>query len=122
MAASVEGLSGVNGFWRWLGTPFRAVIALNFRQVRSLFSIAMLCGIISLSVENWVYMALAHHSITEGETMMTWLGLLVERTRYNSGLIAWFSVILGLIVFGAEFFRAKWGDKEFSAGKKDDAE
>lgn len=108
-------------FWRFLGTPFRAIVALNFQQVRSLFSIAMLCGIISLSIENWAYMALAHHAISEGETLKAWLGMLIERTRYNSALQAWFAFIMGLIVFGAEVFRARWGDKEISAGKSDSA-
>lgn len=104
-------------FWHWLGTPFRAIVALNFRQVRSLFSIAMLCGVVALSVENWALVALAHHSIDSGETVTVWIGLLLERLRYNSGLQAWFSVILGLVVFGAEYFRAKWGDKEIGAGR-----
>lgn len=103
-------------FWRFLGTPFRAIVALNFRQVRSLYSIAMLCGIISLSMENWVYMLLAHHAISEGETLKIWLGMLVERTRYNSALQALFALFMCLVVFGAEAFRAKWGDKELSAG------
>jgi len=107
-------------FWHWLGTPFRAIVALNFRQVRSLFSIAMLAGIIALSVENWVLLGLAHHSIEKGETLMVWLGLLVERTRYNSALQGWFSFVLGMVVFGAEYFRAKWGDKEIGAGRGDE--
>lgn len=105
-------------FWRFLGTPFRAIVALTFTQVRSLFSIAMLCGIISLSAENWTYMALAHHAVEKGEVVRLWFDLLVERTRYNSGLQAWFAIIMGLVVFGAEFVRAKWGDKEVGFGKK----
>jgi hypothetical protein len=109
-------------FWHWLGTPFRAIVALDFRQVRSLFAIAMLCGIVALSAENWVLVSLAHHSIENGEAAKVWLGLLIERTRYNSGLQAWFSVILGLVVFGAEYFRAKWGDKEIGAGRGPEGE
>jgi hypothetical protein len=105
-------------FWHWLGMPFRAIVALDFRQVRSLFAIAMLAGIISLSVENWMLVGLAHHSIERGETVGAWLALLIERTRYNSGLQAWFSIILGLVVFGAEYLRAKWGDSEFDAGRR----
>lgn len=104
-------------FWHWLGTPFRAIVALDFRQVRSLFSIAMLCGVVALSLENWVLVGLAHHSIEQGEAAALWIGLLIERLRYNSGLQAWFSVILGLVVFGAEYFRARWGDKEIGAGR-----
>lgn len=105
-------------FWRWLGTPFRAIVALDFQQVRSLFAIAMLCGIIALSMENWVLTGLAHHAVSEGEAMTGWLTLLIERLRYNSGLQAWFAIIMGLIVFGAEYFRARFGDKEFSAGRR----
>lgn len=114
-APQMRGLAG--RFWHWLGTPFRAIVALNFRQVRSLFSIAMLCGVVALSVENWALVWLAHHSIAGGEIVNVWIGLLLERLRYNSALQAWFSVILGLVVFGAEYFRAKWGDKEFGAGR-----
>jgi len=113
--AQMLGLAG--RFWHWLGTPFRAIVALDFKQVRSLFAISMLLGIIALSAENWVLLGLAHHSVESGEVLKAWLGLLIERTRYNSGLQAWFSVILGLVVFGAEYFRAKWGDKEFGAGR-----
>lgn len=103
-------------FWHWLGTPFRAIIALDRLQMRSLFSVAMLAGIIALSAENWVLMGLAHHAVEEGEVLKAWLGLLIERTRYNSALQAWFAFIMGLIVFGADYLRAKWGDKELSAG------
>lgn len=105
-------------FWRFVGTPFRAIVGLDFRQVRSLFAIAMLCGIISLSAENWTYMWLAHHAVEEGETLKSWLGLLIERTRYNSGLQAWFAFIMGLVVFGAEYFHVRWGDKELGGGRK----
>jgi len=106
-------------FWRWLGTPFRAIVALTFPQVRSLFAVAMLCGIIALSVENWAMMALAHHAVAEGETMKAWLGLIIGRTRYNSGLQGFFALILGLTVFGAQYMRARWGDKEVNIGRGD---
>ena len=108
---------------QWLGAPVRAAIAiargivsLSRQQVRSLFSVAMLGGVIALSTENWILMALAHHSVEDGEVLQAWLGLLIERTRYNSGLQAWFAGIMGLIVFGADWFRARWGDNEISAG------
>ena len=113
-----ERITLTSRFWRFLGTPFRAIVALDFRQVRSLFSIAMLCGIVSLSMENWVYMSLAHHAVSEGESLQVWFGMLLERTRYNSGLQAWFAFIMGLIVFGAEVVRARGGDKEISAGRE----
>ncbi len=96
--------------------PLKAVINLTRQQIRSLFSVAMLSGIIALSVENWSMLALAYHAMEQGEPFTAWFGLLLERTRYNSGLQAWFALIMGLVVFGADYFRAKWGDREFSAG------
>jgi hypothetical protein len=114
----IIGLAG--RFWHWLGTPFRAIVALDFRQVRSLFSIAMLCGVVALSMENWALVALAHHSIESGEVVTVWMGLLLERLRYNSGLQFWFAFILGMVVFGADYFRAKWGEKEIGAGRGPD--
>lgn len=104
-------------FWHFLGTPFRAIVGLNREQVRSLFGIAMLAGIIALSMENWAIMALARHAIESGDTFRIWFDLLLERTRYNSALQGFFAFIMGLVVFGADYFRARWGDKELSAGK-----
>ena len=115
-------MSRTQRFWRFLGTPFRAVVSLSQRQVRSLFGIAMLAGIIALSVENWVIIGLAHHAVEGGDMFRVWFDLLLERTRYNSILQGFFAFIMGLIVFGADYFRAKWGDKELSAGNGKDGE
>lgn len=104
-------------FARWLAAPFRAVVSLDRRQLRSLFACAMLGGIIALSAENWVLIGLAHHATESGEVSATWFGLLIERTRYNSGLQAWFAVIMGLMVFGADYMQAKWGDKSVGFGR-----
>lgn len=113
-----KAVSVLNSFWRWLGTPFRAIVTLTFQQIRSLFSIAMLAGIISLSIENWALIAIAHHAVEAKEVSGEFFGLLVERTRYNSGLQGFFAFIMGLIVFGAEYFHLKWGDKEAKAGRE----
>lgn len=104
-------------FWRFLGTPFRAIVSLTGRQMRSLFSVAMLVGIIALSIENWVMVGLAHHAVEGGDMLTVWFEMLLERTRYNSFLQGFFAFIMGLIVFGADYFRATWGDRELKAGK-----
>lgn len=104
-------------FWHWLGTPFRAIVALKQAQVKSLFSIAMLVGIIVLSWQNMGLTYVAARAVDKGDTYRGFFALIQEQMRFNSGLIAWFAVILGLIVFGADYFRAKWGDKEFGAGR-----
>jgi hypothetical protein len=109
-------VSRVQRFWRFIGTPFRAIVSLTQAQVRSLFGIAMLAGIISLSVENWVVVGLAHHAVEGGDVLRVWFEMLLERTRYNSALQGFFAFIMGMVVFGADFFRAKWGNRELSAG------
>lgn len=110
-------MNRVQRFWRFLGTPFRAIVALKREQVRSLFAVAMMCGIIALSAENWLILGLAHDAVEAGDKFSGWFNLLIERTRYNSGLQGFFAMIMGLVVFGADYLKAKWGDKEFSAGK-----
>lgn len=114
---SLQRRGRVSRFWHFLGTPFRAIVALDLRQVRSLFAIAMLSGIIALSAENWVLMGLAYRAVEKGEVFHIWFDLIVERTRYNSGLQAWFAIIMALIVFGADYFRARYGDKEIGFGR-----
>ena len=106
--------------FRWLFSPIRWAVYLERAQMRNLFSIFMLLGIMATSITNWVYMGFAYAAIKNG-VPMAWLGLLIEQTRFNSGLIAWFAFIMGAIVFGADFLRAKFGDKELELGQKGDA-
>ena len=107
-------------FWRFIGTPFRAIISLTSRQVKSLFSIAMLGGIIVMSWQNVALSFAAARAVDKGDTFRIFFDLIQEQMRFNSALIAWFAFILGLIVFGADFMRAKWGDKELGFGKGDE--
>lgn len=106
-------------FFRWLLSPFRWAVYLERAQMRNLFSVFMLLGIIATSVTNWVYMAFAYSAIKSGASM-AWLGMIIEQTRFNSGLIAWFAFIMGAIVFGADYLRAKFGDRELEMGSKTD--
>lgn len=112
---------------RWLGTPFRAVanafralVNLTSRQVKALFSLGMLGGMIALSLQNVALTFAAKQAVEEGDTFRIYFDLIQEQMRFNSGLIAWFAVIMGLIVFGADYFRAKVGDKEIGFGKGDE--
>lgn len=108
-------------FWRWLGTPFRAVVALTQQQIKSLFGVAMLTGIIVLSWQNMALTYVAARAVEKGDTYRTFFALIQEQMRFNSGLIAWFAVILGLIVFGADWLRVKRGDFEAGFGKNADS-
>lgn len=117
MSLSQRFWNGTASFWRWLGTPFRAIVALTQQQIKSLFSIAMLTGIIVLSWQNMGLTYVAARAVEKGDTFTSFFALIQEQMRFNSALIAWFAFILGLVVFGADFVRAKWGDKEFETGK-----
>lgn len=114
----------VRGFLFWLGHPLRAISAafavlvnLSRQQMRSLFSVAMIGGVIALSTQNLLYTYLARRAVDEGDTYRPLFLLIQEQMRFNSGLIAWFALILGLVVFGADYFRAKLGAKEIEFGE-----
>lgn len=102
-------------FFRWLGTPFRACLTLTRQQVRSLYSVAMLAGIIALSAQGALLLYFAQDAALHN---VLWFKLAVEVTRYIFALIALFALIVALTVFGADYFKAKWGDKEFEAGDR----
>lgn len=108
-------MNRLTAFFHWLGTPFRAACGLTRAQVRSLYSIAMLAGIVALSAESWVLLGMAKGAAS-GDPR--WFNLLVERLRYDALLVALFALIVALTVFGADYFKARWGDKEFEAGGK----
>lgn len=91
---------------------WKALLSLTRQQVRSLYAIAMLAGIVALSAESWVLLGLA--SGAEGQ----WFQLLLERLRIVSGLTGLFALIVALTVFGADYFKAKFRDVEFESGAK----
>lgn len=101
----------------WLATPFRAAVSLSREQVRSLYSVALLAGIVALSACGAATVWLAEDAALANPP---WFKLLVEVTRYIFALIGLFALIVALTVFGADYFRAKWGDKEFEAGNGKD--
>lgn len=94
----------------------KAITSLDRAQVRSLYSVAMLAGIMALSVESWVLLGMAKGAAS-GDPR--WFNLLVERLRYDAMLVGLFALIVALTVFGADYFKAKWGDREFEAGGKE---
>lgn len=117
-------MNRVNAFFRWLGYPFRVLanvfrllVNLTSQQIKALFSLAMLGGMISLSAQNAFLTYVAKQAVEQGDTFRTYFALIQEQMRFNSGLIAWFALIMGLIVFGADFFRARIGDKELGFGR-----
>lgn len=116
-------MNKIGAFVNWIGHPFRAIaraftvlINMTRQQVKALFSIAMIGGMISLSAQNFIYTYIADNAVDRGDQYRPLFMLIQEQMRFNSGLIAWFALILGLVVFGADFFRAKLGTKEIEFG------
>jgi len=108
--------------WHWLGGPWRslkafcvALINLDRRQMRALFSIAMLGGIIALSFQN---IALIYQvRILLGQARETLFGeMVLGQQLWNNIIILVFCVSLALIVWGADYFTAKYRGVEVSAG------
>lgn len=112
----------IAAIWRWMGGPWRslkafcvALINLDRRQMRALFSIAMLGGIISLSFQNiaMIYQV----KILLGQAAGTLFGQMVlGQQLWNNIIILVFCVSLALIVWGADYFTAKYKGVELSAG------
>lgn len=91
------------------------MLSLTRQQIRSLYALAMLGGIVALSAEAWLLIGFA--SDAEG----AWFALLLERLRIISGLTGLFALIVALTVFGADYFKARYGDKEIGFGSDSDA-
>lgn len=111
---------------QWIGTPFRAISAsfrflvdLTQQQLKSVLTLAMIGGMVALTGVNVWYSYRAEATVAKGAEYHSFFALLQEQLRFNSGLIGWFALIMGLIVFGADYFQAKWGDKELGLGKRD---
>lgn len=91
---------------------FRALIGLSREQVRSLYSVAMLGGIVALCCLGFTFIWWGEDAALVN---VLWFKMLAEVIRYVFALIALFALIVGMTVFGAEHFSLKWADKEFSA-------
>lgn len=112
---------------RWLNTPFRTfaraarfLVDLTPQQLKSVFSLGMLGGIVALSWHNVWYTYRAEAAVEKGEAYKPFFALLTDQIKFNSYLVAWFAVIMGLVVFGADYIHAKWGDKEAGFGRGPD--
>jgi hypothetical protein len=113
-----------SGLWHFLTAPYRMVVSilivlvnLSARQMRAIFSLAMLGGIVALSAQNAAYTYWAREAVEAGPRLVPWFELLAEQIRFNSYLIGFFSGIMGLVVFGADYLRAKFGSYEAGFGK-----
>ncbi len=122
-------MKAIAAFFRWLGTPFwafgnflRALVNLTRQQVRAIFSLAMLLGIVALSLQN---MALLYwvSSFLKNEAPGSLFGqMALSQQIWNNAIAAGFAAIVGLVVWGADYLNAKYGKAQLGIGKGAPAE
>lgn len=112
-------------FLRWLGHPFRvlaraftALINLSQTQIRALFSLGMLGGIIALSLQNIGLIVMVRQLLKDAAPGSLFGQMALNQQWWNNAIMAGFGVTLGLVVFGADYFRAKVEGKEVEFGRK----
>lgn len=112
-------------FARWCGHPFRCcaraftvLINLSQTQIRALFSLGMLGGIIALSIQNIALMAMVRDVLKDALPGSLFGQMALNQQWWNNAIMAGFAAILGLVVFGADYFRAKVDQREIEFGSK----
>ncbi len=109
--------------WHFLTAPYRMLVGiltvlvnLNARQMRAIFSLSMLGGIVALSFQNFFYIAWAKKAIELGTAYLPWFDLLADQIQFYSWLIGILSGIVAMVVIGADWLRAKYGAFEVGFG------
>lgn len=120
-------MNALRTFFQWLGYPFHmlgraamVLVNLNRQQMRSVFSLGMLGGIVAMSLMNvvmlyWAYVATVP---IERESLVGVMAL--KQQFWNNAIMGGFALILGLVVWGADYLKAKFGDREIEAGSRED--
>ncbi len=108
--------------FRAIGDFLRALINMDRRQMRALFSVAMLGGIVSLSFQNIGLIMMVRNLLKDAGPGSLFGQMALNQQWWNNAIMAGFATILGMVVWGADYLKAKYGDKEFEAGKKGDEE
>lgn len=96
---------------------WHAILSLTRQQVRSIYAIAMLAGIVAYCAMGALVLFFAYDAALENRD---WFRMAWEVLRYIFFLIAMNAAIVALTVFGADYFKAKYGDKEVEFGGRKD--
>lgn len=96
------------------------LINLNQTQIRALFSLGMLGGIIALSLQNISLIIMVRHILGVASPGSLFGKMAMDQQWWNNAIMAGFGGILGLVVFGADYFKFKNGDIEGGFGKGSD--
>lgn len=119
-------MNKIQCFLRWIGHLFRSVsrgcmflINLNHTQIRALFSLGMLGEIIALSLQNIGLIIMVRRAFGEASPDSLLGHMAMDQQWWNNAIMAGFGGILGLVVFGADYFKFKHGKTEGGFGKGD---
>lgn len=96
------------------------LINLNQTQIRVVFSLGMLGGIIALSIQNIGLIVMVRSALGQASSGSLFGQMAMEQQWWNNAIMSGFGTILGLVVFGADYFKFKHGKIEGSFGKGDD--
>ena len=117
----------VQHFFRWLGHPLRSIVKafmflinLNQTQIRALFGLGMLGGIIALSLQNISLIIVVRHTLGQASPGSLFGQMAMDQQWWNNAIMAGFGGILSLVVFGADYFKFKHGKSEGGFGKGND--
>lgn len=118
-------LARVTGFLAWVGTPFRVMaralmvlVNLTPRQMQALCTLAMIGGIVALSWQNALYVAMVKSAIGSRVAFdHPFYEIVLDQARYNSWIIGGFALFMSLIAFGAEWLRVRYKDFEAGTGR-----
>lgn len=120
-------MTALRTFCHWLGHPFRvmacafrALINMTQAQIRALFSIGMLGGIVSLSFQNIGLIAMVRQTLNDAAPGSLFGAMALNQQWWNNAIMGGFALILGLVVWGADYLKAKFGDREIEAGNRED--
>lgn len=121
--------------WGFITFPARLamkMVDMSGQQLRAVFMMAMLGGMISNQFIAFIYLGMAQDAVDAAvvrngvttlvntKASMPFFALIVEQLRFLSGLTAWFAIILGAIVIQADRLRIRSGENEISIGKGDE--
>ena len=77
----------------------------------------MLGGIIALSLQNIGLIVMVRRVLGDASPGSLFGQMALNQQRWNNAIMAGFGLILGLVVFGADYFRAKVDQREVEFGR-----
>lgn len=107
----------IRAVFRAPGNVCRFLVNMSRTQMKSVFSLAMVGGIIALSFQNAALIVLVYRLLGDATPGSLFGRMALNQQLWNNAIMAGFAIILGLVVFGADYFRAKYGDGEVGFGK-----